>query len=191
MAILEIAAPAWIADLVDAKRLYVPVEERMRLAIALARANVEHASGGPFGAAVFEERTGALISVGVNQVVPQNNSMLHAEVVALMLAEARLGSYTLDAEGLERHQLVASSDPCAMCVGAVVWSGVRSIVTGAALDDARALGFDEGPATLDSSRYLEERGIVVTRGVLRDEARGVLQLYRDRGGVIYNRRGDG
>src|SRR5262245_8631240 len=163
MPILDLATPAWVLDVVDVERLYPTLEDRMRLAVGIARANVERGTGGPFGAAVFEQRSGALVAVGMNRVVAGNCSMLHAEMIALILAEARVGSYTLGADGLPDHQLVASSDPCAMCLGAALWSGVRSIVTGASWDDARAIGFDEGPATEDSFRYLEERGIGVTR----------------------------
>jgi tRNA(Arg) A34 adenosine deaminase TadA len=186
MPVFEFTAPAWIGEVVDPNRLYPSIEERMRLAVDVARANVERGTGGPFGAAVFEQRSGALLAVGMNQVVAGNCSMFHAEIIALTLAEMRLGSYTLGAAGRPAHQLVASSDPCAMCLGAALWAGVRSIVSGASWDDARDFGFDEGPVTPESFRYLEKRGIGVTRGVLRSDAREVLQLYHDRGGPIYN-----
>ena len=73
-----------------------------------------------------------------------------------------------------------------MCLGATIWSGVGSLVTGAALDDASALGFDEGPVDSESYRAVEERGVEVVRGVLRVEAREVMALYQQRGGEIYN-----
>jgi hypothetical protein len=38
----------------------------------------------------------------------------------------------------------------------------------------------------ESYRYLEDRGIVIERNVLRDEARAVLDLYRTTSGAIYN-----
>jgi tRNA(Arg) A34 adenosine deaminase TadA len=73
-----------------------------------------------------------------------------------------------------------------MCLAAVLWGGVRRVVSGAAGDDARQLDFDEGPVFTETYRYLEDRGIEIVRGVLADEARAVLTLYRDRGGPIYN-----
>ena len=112
--------------------------------------------------------------------------MLHAEVLALMLAEYRVGSYTLLGPELPHHELVTTCDPCAMCLGAVLWSGVRRLVTGADRTDASALDFDEGPVFPQSYAYLEARGVAVVRGVLRREAVAVMQLYRQRGGVIYN-----
>ena len=85
-----------------------------------------------------------------------------------------------------RKRLVASTDPCAMCLGAIPWSGVRHLLTGARDSDARAIGFDEGPKVADWQGALRERGIEVRCDVLRDEARAVLEAYRDNGGSIYN-----
>jgi tRNA(Arg) A34 adenosine deaminase TadA len=114
------------------------------------------------------------------------NSVLHAETLAIMLAQARLGTYALGSAPEESYALVTSCEPCAMCLGAALWSGVRALVSGAAREDATALGFDEGPVFAESWRYLEQRGIRTTRGVLREEAVAVLELYRATGGAIYN-----
>ena len=158
----------------------------MELAIGLARANIEHGTGGPFGAAVFESESGKLVSVGMNLVVSNHNTTLHAEMVAFMMAGQRLSSYTLGADGMPAYELVASCDPCAMCLGAMLWSGVRRVVCGAAREDAWRLGFEEGPVFSASYRYLEDRGIEFVREVLRAEAADVLRAYRERGGRIYN-----
>jgi tRNA(Arg) A34 adenosine deaminase TadA len=155
----------------------------MDLAIRLARLNVERGTGGPFGAAVFEVKTGRLISVGVNSVVRLSNATLHAEMVAIQMANQRLGRFSLG--GDSPHELVTSCDPCAMCLGAVLWSGVRRVVCGALREDATRLGFDEGPVFEQSWTYLRDRGIEVQRGLQRDSARAVLEFYRDRG-PLYN-----
>jgi tRNA(Arg) A34 adenosine deaminase TadA len=73
-----------------------------------------------------------------------------------------------------------------MCLGATLWSGVRRVVYGAAREDASTLNFEEGPVFPESYQYLEDRGITITRNVLRDEARAVLELYRQKSGKIYN-----
>jgi tRNA(Arg) A34 adenosine deaminase TadA len=135
---------------------------------------------------VLEAATGRLVSVGVNSVVRLHNAALHGEVVAAMLAQQRLGSFTLAAPGMPVHELVTSCDPCAMCLGAILWSGVKRVVCGAAREDATRLRFDEGPVFPASYAYLAERGIVFARGVCREEARAVLELYRSRSGPIYN-----
>jgi tRNA(Arg) A34 adenosine deaminase TadA len=180
------SCPPWVEALVEWDRRYLTVEDRMRLAIQLSRENVLRKTGGPFAAAVFQAESGSLIAVGVNSVTRLNNSVLHGETLALMLAQHRLGSFTLSGPGLPPHELVTSCEPCAMCLGAAFWSGIRRLVYGANRDDASALSFDEGPVFPASYAYLEERGIAVTRDVLRAEAAAVLELYRESGGPIYN-----
>jgi tRNA(Arg) A34 adenosine deaminase TadA len=178
--------PEWVHENVTFGTRYTTDEDRMRVAIELSRQNVLRGTGGPFGAAIFEQSTGALLAVGVNSVVRLNNSTLHAEMLAIMMAQHRLGSYTLAGSPSASYELVSSCDPCAMCLGAVLWSGVRRMVTGADRDDATALSFEEGPVFPQSYAYLQERGMVITRSVLRQEAAGVLELYRREGGQIYN-----
>ncbi|HEU4993870.1 MAG TPA: nucleoside deaminase [Gemmatimonadaceae bacterium] len=178
--------PPWVSEIIDWDRPLHDDIDRMGLAIRLAKENVERGTGGPFGAVIVERESGRLVSVGTNCVVPLNNCTLHGEMVAFMMAQQRLRSYTLAAPGMPEHELVTSCEPCAMCLGAALWSGVRRIVTGAAREDATRLNFEEGPVFPQSYAYLEDRGISFTRGVLRDEARAVLDWYRSRGGVIYN-----
>lgn len=182
---IRIANPAWVADVLDFDERSSDDESRMRVAVRLARENVLRATGGPFGAAVFESTSGKLVAVGVNLVVPLNNSTLHAEIVAFMMAQAAAGSYALGGRGLPEHVLYTSCEPCAMCLGATQWSGVKRVVYSATRQDASEL-FDEGPVFPASYEYLEARGIRFTRGVLRTEGRAVLELYRQRGGERYN-----
>jgi tRNA(Arg) A34 adenosine deaminase TadA len=158
----------------------------MRLAIAVARANVERGTGGPFGAAIFESASGRLVAIGMNSVVRLNNCTLHGEMMSFMMAQHRLGSFTLKAPNLPVHELFTSCEPCAMCLGATLWSGVQRVVYGATREDASKLKFEEGPVFPESYKYLEDRGIQIVRNVLRDEARAVLELYRAKGGKIYN-----
>lgn len=181
-----ISLPAWVRDAVDFDRRYDTDAARMQLAIDLAGENVARETGGPFGAAIFERASGMLIGVGVNSVVRLNNSALHAEMVAYQLAQRRIASYTLGADGHPEHELVTSCEPCAMCLGATLWSGVTRVVIGASRGDAIAIGFDEGPVFAESFAYLRARGVEIVEGVLRDEARAVLQRYRDLGGPVYN-----
>jgi tRNA(Arg) A34 adenosine deaminase TadA len=183
---LQIDLPAWATAREDDSRRYATDEDRMRVAIELAGANVSEGTGGPFGAAVFESESGRLVSVGVNSVVRLKNSVLHAEMVAFMRAQAAVGAYSLAAPGLPSHTLYSSCDPCAMCLGAALWAGVKRIVCGATRQDAVALRFDEGPVFPESYDYLVRRGIEVVHGVLRDDARATLEQYRASGGVIYN-----
>jgi tRNA(Arg) A34 adenosine deaminase TadA len=129
---------------------------------------------------------GKLISLGVNIVEASNCSVLHAEIVAIALAQKALGRYDLSDGGKEHYELAASTEPCAMCFGAVPWSGVSRLVCGARDEDARSIGFDEGPKSTNWVEALEKRGITVVRDVLREEAAAVLREYGEGGGTIYN-----
>ena len=178
--------PAWVEAIATSGVAVADDAGAMRLAIGLARENVARRAGGPFGAVVFEDGSGRIVGAGVNSVERLGNSMLHAEVVALMAAEALLGSHTLRRPGGPARVLATSCDPCAMCLGAALWSGVGRIVCGAGRDDAARLGFEEGPVFEASWEYLGKRGIGVTRGLLAGEARAVFDQYRAAGGAIYN-----
>lgn len=183
---IHVTLPPWVGEVIAGREIFPTLEDRMRLAIALSRENVVRKTGGPFGAAVFERDSGRLVAVGVNGVTRHNNCTLHGEMVAFMMAQARLGNFSLGAPGMPAHELVTSCEPCAMCLGAILWSGVVRVVCGAARQDASELKFEEGPVFPESYRYLEERGIEILHRVLRGEARAVLELYRAQGGAIYN-----
>lgn len=188
-AILMLRMPEWArAFLDDNGASYKTIEDRMRLATRLARKNIETGTGGPFGAAVFDMSSNRLLSVGVNLVESSNCSVLHAEIVAIILAQERLRTYDLGAEGMPGCELVSSVEPCAMCLGAIPWSGIRRLVCGAPGKDAEEIGFDEGDKPADWAGSLERRGIEVIRGVLASEAGDVLREYGRMGGKIYSPR---
>src|SRR6185312_12285724 len=177
---IHLTLPPWVEEFVDDTRRYVTDEERVGLAIALSRRNIEHGPGGPFGAAVFNGE-GRVVSVGVNRVVPQTCSVAHAEMLAYMSAQQRLASFRLNADG-GRYTLATSAQPCCQCYGATVWAGVDELLIGARAEDVEELTeFDEGPLPADWIGELARRGIAVRRDILRDEARDVLASYGARG----------
>lgn len=180
--------PKWLCAITQREdQVIAPLEARVRFVIDLARQNIEHRTGGPFGAAVFEAATGRVAGVGVNLVEASSCSMAHAEMVAIAMAQQTVGNYDLGAGG-GLYELATSTEPCAMCLGAIPWSGLRRVVCAAHGEDAAAIGFDEGAKPGDWVGELRKRGIEVVRDVLRDEARAVLQLYARSDGLIYNPR---
>ena len=184
--IVHIEYPDWVDSVIDFDRAYTTDDERMKLAIQVSRENVERGTGGPFGAAIFESESGRLVAVGMNSVVRLHNCTLHGEMMAFMMAQQRLQTFTLKSANLPVHDLYTSCEPCAMCLGGTLWSGVKRVVYGAAREDASMLNFEEGPVFPESYKYLEDRGLEIVRNVLRDEARAVLELYRSKSGKIYN-----
>jgi tRNA(Arg) A34 adenosine deaminase TadA len=183
---LHIALPDWASSFSGMNANRSGDEAQMQVAIELARENVVRGTGGPFGAAVFEVASGRFIGAGVNSVERLRNSVLHAEILALMLAEAEASSFSLHGPNVPEHVLVTTCEPCAMCLGAILWSGVRRVVCAATRDDALRIGFDEGPVFAESYEYLRKRGVSVVRNVLAADARAVMELYRVRGGLVYN-----
>ena len=181
-AALHIELPPWIDEAVASfSPALVDDEARMALTVRLSEENVAR-GGGPFASAVFlDER---LLAVGVNLVLQSGFSIAHAEIIALMRAQAALGSAPLSAPPLS---LFASTEPCCQCFGALVWAGVRRLVCGATTADAEAVGFDEGPKPDSWVTVLERRGIAVRQGLLRAEAHSVLRSYVEHGGLIYGK----
>ncbi len=178
--------PSWIQKFLAAEKITLPnIEDRMMLVIELSERNIKEKTGGPFAAAVFDDN-GTLIAPGVNLVESANCSILHAEMVAIALAQKALNSFDLSAGGKFKYELVASTEPCAMCYGAIPWSGVKSLTCGARDQDARGIGFDEGPKLKNWIEELQKRNITVLCDVLREQAAAVLKKYATLGGKIYN-----
>lgn len=157
----------------------------MSLVLELTREQVRVGSGGPFGAAVFASDSGRLLAVGINLVVASRCSIAHAEMVAIASAQQTLGHYDLRQAVPGGCVLISSAEPCAMCLGALPWSGIDRLVCAARDADVRAIGFDEGHKPPDWVEGYARRGIGVTRDVRREEALEVLQEYATRGGEIY------
>lgn len=183
---VSLRLPNWVEEFVSKRdEVYESLEDRMGLAMDLSRENIRRGTGGPFGAAVFERESGRLLAPGVNLVVGSCCSTFHAEIVAIMVAQRTIGDFDLGGDHHPDYELVASTEPCAMCFGATGWSGVNHLVCGARQEDAEEIGFDEGEKPADWPRALEDRGISVTRDVLREEAASVLREYAEMGGEIY------
>jgi tRNA(Arg) A34 adenosine deaminase TadA len=179
---LSFELPAFLDEVVAGfgPELTTP-EQRMQLACALAEANVEH-GGSPFGAAVFAGPR--LVAAGVNCVLSSGFSIAHAEIVALMHAQATLNRQPLSGP----FSLVSSAEPCCQCFGALVWSGVSELVYAASRADVEAIGFDEGPKPEAWADVLRGKGITVVEGLQRAGAQRALTRYAERGGPIYGLR---
>lgn len=177
---IDLLLPDWVADVVDPTRTFPADADKVALAVELSRLNVEHGSGGPFGAAVFgpDHR---VIAAGVNRVVPQSTSLAHAENMAYMLAQQHLQTFRLNAV-LAPVTLATSAQPCCQCYGATVWAGIDRLLIGARAEDVMELTpFDEGPLPADWVGELEKRGIAVVRDLHRDAACAVLRRYGEDG----------
>ncbi len=123
----------------------LPVEPPAGTHALLARAvelGVEavRQGGGPFGAVVARVQDGILVPVaeGSNQVTATNDPTAHAEVVAIRAAGTALGTFDLSG-----CVMLASCEPCPMCLTAGLWARVDSMWFAATREDAAAAGFDD------------------------------------------------
>ncbi|MBF0219726.1 MAG: nucleoside deaminase [Gammaproteobacteria bacterium] len=178
--------PAWIAPFLAEQSLPQSDRERMALVLAAARRNIDAQSGGPFAAALFSRASGELLALGVNLVPPTAVATLHAEMVAIALAQQQLHCYDLRQIAAAPIDLYSSSEPCAMCLGAVVWSGVARLLFATNDTAVRAIGFDEGDKPDHWPARMAARGITVEAGLLQAEGEAILHYYQQQGGVIYN-----
>ena len=185
---LNLELPDWIDTfLAEYPAEISSIETQMRFVLDLTERNICEKTGGPFGAAVFEQESGILVSVGVNVVVEQNCSAAHAEMMALMLAQKKIGHYDLGDSRFMAHRLVTSGKMCAMCLGNVCWSGIKEVVSSAEPEDVEKItGFDEGPTPANYNEQLKIRGINLIPQVLREQGKKVLQLYVNKNGHVYN-----
>lgn len=186
---VELTLPGWIPDAVAGTGVVAGDQAKVALAIELSRRNIAAGTGGPFGAVVFgpDDR---VVAAAVNRVMPSGCSLAHAEAMAYMLAQQRLGRARLNRDDenrpLGRFTLATSSQPCCQCYGATVWAGIDRLLIGARSADVEELTeFDEGPLPQDWVGELEKRGITVVRDLLREDARAVLRAYGESGGDRY------
>ncbi len=165
------------------------LEERMAAVIRFSQLNFEEGTGGPFAAGLFERDTGVPVLIGVNRVMPLNCSSAHAEVTTITLAQQKLGTWDLGGPGLPPYQLVVNWRTCVMCYGAVIWSGIRSLVIAGSGPELESItGFDEGPAHPQWKEELERRDIEVVDNLLKDDAVAVFHAFAASGSHVYNAR---
>ena len=137
----------------------------MHRAIELARSKMHLGEGGPFGAVVVYD--GAIVGEGWNRVVLTRDPTAHAEVVAIREACARLGRFALDGA-----EIYASSEPCPMCLGAILWARIGRLYYANTRADAAAIGFDDALFYDEIARAPEQRS-PPGRRLLADEGRAL------------------
>jgi tRNA(Arg) A34 adenosine deaminase TadA len=95
-------------------------ERFLRRAIELARAAAEHGNE-PFGSLLVHD--GHVIAESENTILTDDDITAHPE-----LKLARLAASDLDADAREATTMYTSTEPCAMCQGAIVMSGLGRVV---------------------------------------------------------------
>ena len=136
---------------------------------------------GPFLAAIYDSK-GKLIAKTANSVVNKNCSHNHAEMNAIKLAEKKFGTYDLSKYNLS---LYVTSEPCMMCLGGIMWSGIKAVYYSVPSDRVQKItGFDEGFKP-DWFKEFKKRGITVYGQIETDAGEKVLKDYMSNGHIVY------
>lgn len=136
----------------------------MKLAVEEAEKGIASNEGGPFGCVIV--KNGEVVGKGHNQVVKNNDSTCHGEMMAIRDACRKTGNF--DLSGCE---LYTTGEPCPMCFGAILWANISKVFYGCNIKDTEKIGFRDRRFYEDSEKIkaelFEENG--------REEC---LELYR-------------
>ncbi len=142
-------------------------ENILRAAIEVARRAGENGNH-PFGVLLVDEDENVLLEAE-NTVVTESDLTAHAELTLVRIASNKYSN-----EILEKCTIYASTEPCAMCSGAIFWSGIGRIVFGLSSQKFYEMIDDITPDRLSRScRDVFAKGnrkIEIIGGMFEDEA---------------------
>ena len=133
-------------------------ESFMRMAIAEARR-----ADFPFGAVIV--RDGRLLARGRNLGRTTDDPTAHGEMVAIRRALAAHGS-----KALKGATIYTSGEPCAMCMGAILWCRFGRLVFAASVEQLASKIDQIMISSADLAAKASYAPIAITGGVLADEA---------------------
>lgn len=142
----------------------------MRLAIKKAREGIRKGQT-PFGACIV--KSGKVIACSHNIVWKACDITAHAEISAIRLACKKLK--TIDLSGCI---IYSTCEPCPMCFSACHWAGIRRIVFGCGIKDARDFGFNELSIPNLKMKGLAKSRVKILAGVLAEESAELFRLWQ-------------
>jgi tRNA(adenine34) deaminase len=155
MSRIAAAAPATAED-----------ERFMRIAI-----EEERLADFPFGAVIV--RDGQVIVRGRNVGRSTGDPTAHAEMVAI-----RSGLASHGREALVGSTMYATGEPCAMCMGAILWCRFGRLVFAASVEQL-AMRMDQIMiSSAELARFAPYAPISITGGVLAEEALALIPKYK-------------
>jgi tRNA(Arg) A34 adenosine deaminase TadA len=104
----------------------------MRRAIELAANTPDR----PFGAVIVDQRSGDVLAEGWNR--SSINPTWHGEIDAIN----RLVENQVDLDG-KQLALYTTAEPCPMCQGAILWTGIETVVFGTSIRYLQQLGWKQ------------------------------------------------
>lgn len=119
----------------------------------------------PVGAVVVKDNE--IISKGYNLKESKNNTIKHAEIIAIEKASKAMNSWRL-----EDCDIYITMEPCPMCMGAIINSRIRKIYYGVSDKKSGACG-----SVIDLTKYKFNHIPKYEKNILKNECREILQQF--------------
>ncbi|MDD5633758.1 MAG: nucleoside deaminase [Candidatus Omnitrophica bacterium] len=143
----------------------------MDLAIEEAYKGIKYGSeGGPFGAVITKD--GLVLAMAHNTVLKNNDPTQHAEMNAISLASAKLGTYDLSG-----CVIYSTTEPCPMCFSAIHWAKIDRVVYGTGIDDVKTIGFNELTISAAQMKKQGASPVIVEGGFMYEECMELLKFW--------------
>lgn len=136
-------------------------EDYLRMAVALARRNVEERGGRPFGAVLVKD--GEVIATGVNEILATQDPSTHAEMQAIRAATTARKSPRLDG-----CVMYASGNPCPMCLALMRMIGFEEVYYAYSNDDGEAFGLSTAKIYAEMASPLSQQSMKIEYVPVRD-----------------------
>ena len=131
----------------------------------------------PYGAIIVKD--GQIIGRSDADVPVSKTAYSHAELRAIENAMEHLGGH-LCAEGGKGCTIYSSCEPCAMCMGAILYTGIERLIYGATLEDSKECVNDILAHANDVATLCKNRKISVIPEYQRDKAVKVLKMWKEK-----------
>lgn len=155
------------------------MNEIMKKAFDKARNTMNANFGGPFGAAVVDNK-GRILSVASNTVLKDHNPTAHGEINAIIEACKKIKS-----EDLSGCILYTTAYPCPMCLGAIIWANIDKVYYGCTPKDVAEIGFRDDYIYDFIKCDMKKRSVLSLKQIDRKECLKLINEYKEKNKEIY------
>jgi len=147
-------------------------QEYMNIAIEISKKATY-----PYGAVIVKDNQ--IIGRSDSNTMVSKSAFSHAELVAIENAMEYLGGY-LCAEGGKGVTIYSSCEPCAMCMGAILYTGIERLVYSATLEDSKEIVNDILIKAENVANACTNRNIEIIHEFEREKAVKILREWRSK-----------
>jgi guanine deaminase len=151
----------------------------MRLAIDRARETMNQQIGGPFGALIIDQNH-RVVAISSNSVLRDHDATAHAEMNAI-----REASKALNTHDLSGCVLYTTAFPCPMCLGAIIWSNIKTVYYGCQPIDADHIGFRDDFIYQFMNSHCQDPSVLHLEEFDRDSCLHLFEEYQKKNFNIY------